>query len=122
MRKCLNIVTGILVVTIALGVAAAAIAKEAMPAGSKKVLLDNDQVRVVEVRRAPGTVVPMHSHPTLIGYYFEAAKVKSTSADGKTQIKDIPAGKVIWFPDGMTHAIEIVGTNDQHVLVIELKK
>jgi quercetin dioxygenase-like cupin family protein len=64
----------------------------------------------------------MHSHPTLIAYYFEAASVKHTFPNGETKVQDIPAGKLIWKPDGLTHAIEIVGTSDQHVLVIELKK
>jgi hypothetical protein len=65
----------------------------------------------------------MHTHPPgLLGYYFSAAKVKATLPDGKTKIVDLPAGKVIWYPDGLQHAIEIMGTTDQHVLVIQLKR
>lgn len=91
-------------------------------AGNVKVLLDNDRVRVVEATRPPGTIVPMHTHPTLVAYYFSAVKVKFTSPKGKESIKDLPAGKLVWLPNGVTHSLEIMGTTDQHVLVIEMKK
>lgn len=90
--------------------------------GNVKVLLDNDKVRVVEAVRPPGTIVPMHTHPTLVAYYFEATQVKLTSPDGKATVKDIPAGKLIWFPDGVSHSLEVIGPADQHVLVVEIKK
>ena len=90
--------------------------------GNVKVLLDNDKVRVVEAVRPPGTVVPMHTHPTLVGYYFDAVQVKLTSPEGKVTVKDIPAGKLMWFPDGVTHSLEVMGPADQHGLVIEIKK
>jgi quercetin dioxygenase-like cupin family protein len=90
--------------------------------GNVKVLLDNDKVRVVEAVRPPGTVVPMHTHPTLVAYYFDATQVKLTSPDGKATVKNIPAGKLLWFPDGLTHSLEVIGPADQHVLVVEIKK
>ena len=89
--------------------------------GDVKVLLDNEKVRVVEAVRPPGTVVPMHTHPTLVAYYFDATQVKLTSPEGKSTVKDIPAGKLIWFPNGVTHALEVMGPADQHVLVVEVK-
>jgi quercetin dioxygenase-like cupin family protein len=86
-----------------------------------KVLLDNDQVRVFETTRSPGTKVPMHTHPTFISYYFNPTKIKVTLPNGKIIEKDIPAGNVNWKPNGATHAVEIMGTNSLHALVIELK-
>ena len=123
MRRNSYFYTAAMAITMALGCAAVAMAKDAVPAESKKVLLDNDQVRVTEVRRSPGMKVPMHTHPPgLLGYYFSPAKVKATLPDGKTKTMDIPAGKVLWYPNELTHAIEIMGTTDLHVLVIQLKK
>lgn len=114
--------TGVMVITMALSFAAVVMAKDAAPTQSIEVLLDNDQVRVLEVRRSPGSKVPMHTHPPgLLAYYFSAAKVKATLPDGKTKTVDLPAGKLFWYPNELTHAIEIMGKNDQHVLVIQLK-
>jgi len=44
-----------------------------------------------------------------------------TMPDGKTTEKDRKAGEVLWSGP-VTHAVENVGTADQHVIVIELKK
>ena len=124
MKKLLCFVVSVLAVILVLGFAVkTTVAEDMMPGSAEvKVLLDNDQVRVSEARRPPGTVVPMHTHPTLVAYYFSAAKVKGTLPNGKSKVNDIPAGKIVWFPDGMTHSIEIMGDKDQHVLVIEWKK
>ena len=86
-----------------------------------KVLLENDRVRVLEVRHQPGVKEAMHSHPAYISYYLDATKVKVTTPDGKTVEKERKAGDV-QFNEPVTHALENVGTNEQHVLVIELKK
>ena len=124
MKNLFYLVGSVLLVTLVLGFTAnKTMAEDMMPGSAEvKVLLDNDQVRVSEARRPPGTVVPMHTHPTLVAYYFSAAKVKGTLPNGKSKVNDIPAGKIVWFPDGMTHSIEIMGDKDQHVLVIEWKK
>jgi quercetin dioxygenase-like cupin family protein len=87
-----------------------------------KVLLENDEVRIFEATRSPGTKVPMHEHPTMAVYFFSSYKANQTLPNGKIMEKDYKAGKAAWLPDGLKHAIEIVGTADQHVLVIELKK
>ncbi len=98
------------------------IAGDMMPGSADvKVLLDNDELKISEATRSPGTIVPMHTHPKFFAYYIDAAKVKLTAPDGKETIKDIPAGKLLWFPEGTTHAVEIIGTANQHVLVVEWK-
>ena len=98
------------------------IAADMMPGSSDvKVLLDNDEMKVSEATRTPGTIVPMHTHPKFFAYYIDAAKVKLTAPNGKETIKDIPAGKFLWFPEGVTHQVEIMGTANQHVIVVEFK-
>jgi hypothetical protein len=37
-------------------------------------------------------------------------KVKFTFPDGKTAVKDIPVGKLVWS-DGVTHQVEVLGTH-----------
>ncbi|MHC4071186.1 MAG: cupin domain-containing protein [Planctomycetota bacterium] len=125
MKNLACLVLGVLVVTFALGfVTESAMAGEGMSttAGNVKVLLDNDRVRVVEATRHPGTKVPMHTHPTYLAYFFGPWKGRFTSPEGKTSEKEFPAGKLLWFPKGKKHALEVIGTTDQHVLVIEIKK
>ncbi len=86
-----------------------------------KVLLDNDQVRVVRVVTKPGDKIEMHSHPATIVYALNSGKVKFTSPDGKTEERELKAGAAVWR-DPETHSSENVGTAEGRVLVIELKK
>ena len=86
-----------------------------------KVLIDNDQVRVLEVMHKPGVKEPMHSHPAYVSVYLSASKVKVTLPDGKVTEKDRKAGET-QYSGPTTHALENIGTTDQHVIVIELKK
>ena len=97
-------------------------AGDMMPGSSDvKVLLDNDEVKVSEATRSPGTIVPMHTHPKFFAYYIDATTVKLTSPDGKEAVKNIPAGKFLSFPDGVTHKLEVIGPANQHVIVVEFK-
>jgi quercetin dioxygenase-like cupin family protein len=123
MKKLLCISVSLLVLTMVFTLSANKVIADDMMPGSAdvKVLLDNDEVKVSEATRSPGTIVPMHTHPKFFAYYIDAAKVKLTSPKGKETIKDIPAGKFLWFPDGVTHKVEIMGTANQHVLVVEWK-
>ena len=86
-----------------------------------KVLIDNDRVRVLEVLHKPGAKEPMHSHPDYVAVFLSATRLKVTMPDGKTTEKDRKAGEVLWSGP-VTHAVENVGTADQHVIVIELKQ
>lgn len=86
-----------------------------------KVLLNNKQVRVLEVRLKSGEKTPMHSHPNHFIYAFNDSKVKFTAPDGKTKAGNIKAGQVIWS-NAETHAVENTGKREVHVLDIELKK
>ena len=85
-----------------------------------KVLIDNDQVRVLDVLHQPGVKEPMHSHPNYVSVYMSTTRVKVTTPDGKTVEKDRKAGEVA-YSGPTTHALENIGTADQHVIVIELK-
>jgi len=125
MKTLTYYIIAVLLVTLTLGFAMEmAMTAEPMPATTEnvKVLLDNERVRVVEAVRPPGTIVPMHTHPPYLAYFFDAWKGRLTSPDGKVTEKEFPAGKLLWAPKGKTHALEVIGTTDQHVLVIELKQ
>ena len=85
-----------------------------------KVLLENDQVRVLDVRVKPGEKVPMHSHPANVVYFLSDAKTKFTYPDGKTEEREGKAGAAVWS-EAVTHATENVGAAMLHVVQIELK-
>ena len=124
MKKSVYVTMGVLAVSLALAIGAGmAMAQDLAKLSPEdvKVLLENDRVRVLEVRHQPGVKEPMHSHPAYISYFLDATKVKVTSPDGKVVVRDRKAGD-IQFSEPTTHALENIGTTEQHVLVIELKK
>ena len=124
MKNAAYFIMSILLATLALGLstttATAADLVQVMPE-DVKVLVDNDRVRVLDVRHIPGVKEPMHSHPAYVSVFLSATRVKITTPDGKTVEKDRKAGEVA-YSGPTTHALENIGTADQHVIVIELKK
>jgi quercetin dioxygenase-like cupin family protein len=85
-----------------------------------KVLLDNDRVRVLEFRARPGEKVPMHWHPDYITYDLNGGKTKFTYPKGSPAERVSKAGDVTWHKTE-THAGEITGDSDVHILLVELK-
>jgi quercetin dioxygenase-like cupin family protein len=89
---------------------------------SYKLLMENEKVRVLEIRLKPGEKAPMHNHPNdHVVYVMNNAKFKLTFPDGKTGEFDLKAGQTIWLEAG-SHATENIGTSEGHNLAIELKK
>jgi quercetin dioxygenase-like cupin family protein len=86
-----------------------------------KVILNNSQVRILDVHHKPGEKAPMHSHPHHVTYSFTGGTMKSTLPDGKTNTVTFRAGEATWH-NADTHAVENVGKNEIHALDIELKK
>jgi quercetin dioxygenase-like cupin family protein len=86
-----------------------------------KVLLDNDQVRVLEYRLQPGEKEPMHSHPAGVVYVLSGGTIKFTFPDGRTEEKAAATGETIWR-DPVTHAVENTGKTEAHAIAIDLKK
>jgi beta-alanine degradation protein BauB len=85
-----------------------------------KVLLENDQVRVLEYRLKPGEKEPLHSHPTGVLYIFGDAKMRTTYPDGRTQETAGGGGEAHWR-EAVTHALENIGNTEAHALAVDLK-
>jgi len=85
-----------------------------------KVLLDNDQVRVLEEHYKPGDNSEMHSHPASVIYAFTSGKFRFTSSDGKVMERDVTADSAL-YRDPVTHASEWLGPSEGRFLVVELK-
>lgn len=84
-------------------------------------LLENDRVRVSDVKFKPGDKMAMHSHPDHIVYALSPGKIKFEYPNSTTKEVEIQAGQVLWA-GAESHATENIGGTDLHVLVVELKK
>jgi quercetin dioxygenase-like cupin family protein len=88
---------------------------------SYKVVLENDQVRVLEVRIKQGAKSEMHSHPKSVAICLNDQRLKFTFPNGKTEDADLKRGQTVWL-DGLSHAVENIGTEDVSSVVVELKR
>jgi len=86
-----------------------------------KVLFNNQDVRVLDVRLKPGEKSPMHSHSKHVVYWLAGSTIKFTFSDGKTNTVTTKAGQVVWR-NAETHMAENTGRTESHALDIELKK
>ena len=85
-----------------------------------KVRLDNEWVRVTEVRGKAGDKMPLHSHPAYLTYFFTSGKARFTSADGKSAERDNKKNTALWH-EAEKHSVEFVSP-ESFTLVVEIKK
>lgn len=85
-----------------------------------KVIMENDQVRVLDYLDKPGEKTSMHHHPDFVLYALSSFKRKLTLGNGDTIIREFKTGDVLWSP-AQTHIGENIGETDTHVIIIELK-
>jgi quercetin dioxygenase-like cupin family protein len=86
-----------------------------------KVLVNNDKVRVLDVRLKPSDKSPMHSHPDRVSYILSGSTVKITPKDGKATEAKTKAGQCVWHK-AESHAVENTGKTEVHVIEMELKR
>ena len=113
MRKVPIFIVIVMLVFLGVGFSANTVMGSGEDTAIQKVLLDNDKVKVVENIRHPGFLAKMHTHGPYIAYFFGPCKLHFKFPDGKTAVKDIPAGKLVWS-DGVTHEVEVLGNTDLH--------
>jgi quercetin dioxygenase-like cupin family protein len=97
-------------------------------AAHHKLLLENDQVRVLETKIRPGERTAVHVHPwSAVQYvvsfsdfirYDESGKIL---LDSRTLTKKPRVGEALWSGPIARHAIENVGKTDLTVIAVELK-
>src|SRR5947208_14181865 len=62
-----------------------------------KVLLENDDVRVLDFHSKGGEKIPMHSHPAYLAYDISGTgTTRFTSPDGQTTESENKAGRTTW--------------------------
>ena len=89
-------------------------------AETPKVLLENPQVRVLDVRVPVGGKTPQHTHATpYLIYCLSDGKARFTSEDGKSAEVSFRAGDVVWR-EAETHTVENLAPTELHVLHVEV--
>jgi quercetin dioxygenase-like cupin family protein len=83
-------------------------------------VMENDRVRVLEVKIKPGDKAVMHHHPDHVVYVLKGGKAKLTSS-GKTDVLEMKAGQAM-FIKAQSHETENTGKTDIDLIVVELKK
>ncbi len=84
-------------------------------------IMENERIRVLNVKFKPGQKAVMHSHPDHVIYVLKDGKLKITLPDGKSNEVSLKVGQAIWMQEGQ-HAAENIGTTEANNLVVELKK
>lgn len=86
----------------------------------KKILLENDKVRVMEVDFKPGMIAPWHSHPNHVIYALTSGKIEITEKGKTATTMEIKAGTAMYMP-AVTHMGKNVGTTTIKLIVTEMK-
>jgi quercetin dioxygenase-like cupin family protein len=83
------------------------------------VIMENDQVRVLEYRDAPGAVTTPHDHPDSVMVTLSSFR-RRLHADDRFRDVQIASGGAHWLPAQRHHG-ENIGDTDTHVIFVELK-
>jgi quercetin dioxygenase-like cupin family protein len=87
-----------------------------------KVLLENDRVRVREVRLEPGVKPGPHTHPYAhIGVILDGGTLQFIDPDGKTEKRTFKSGDVGWRDAKVTHEVVNVSVLPMRIIEVEIK-
>lgn len=84
-----------------------------------EVILENDQVRVLRGRYAPGAKSAMHEHPGSVVVQMTGGSLQFTGPDGQMFDQFLQRGRVAW--SGGMHEIENIGKEELVVVIVEVK-
>lgn len=84
-------------------------------------ILENERVRVSEIKFQPGEQIGMHAHAyDHFVYVLDPGQLTLSTPDGKTSVVDGTAGQIMWIPKE-THAAQNTGSTPFRALVTEVK-
>lgn len=86
-----------------------------------KVLLENEYVRVVEYRIAPGQKEAWHTHPAKAMYVVEGGRLKITLEDGTSFVAEEKTGEAHWMGPVGRHYGENIGDTPVRIVIVEVK-
>ena len=121
--KTINIISKSLFVGLFLILNVGLYAQDPLQAASnvyKKVILDNEKVRVLQVEFAPGDVSSWHQHPNHVIYVLGGGKIEITDKGKEAKTMDLNEGDAMYMP-AVTHTAKNVGTTTIKLIVTEMK-
>lgn len=93
-----------------------------------EILLENERVRVLDTRLAPGERTPIHTHASSAALYVMSwSDFLRRDADGNVIVdsrswdRQPALGEALWLPPLPPHSVENVGTADLRLIAVELK-
>lgn len=87
-----------------------------------KIILENENFRVIEAIRKVGVHDKVHSHPVpSVVIELTDCTGKLYNADGTTRVNNNKAGAVSAVPIIAAHSAENIGTTDCHEIFVERK-
>ncbi len=89
-------------------------------ADTHKLVFENQFVRVVETRVAPGKIEPLHQHGRRVVVYLSDFHTRTTERGGQPQEHIRKFGLVRWS-EPIVHQVENIGKTEGHVISVELK-
>ncbi|HET9165060.1 MAG TPA: hypothetical protein VFP11_03615 [Candidatus Angelobacter sp.] len=118
-----NTFTGVFFFTSLFALGMPALAQDAVKVAPShyKVLLENDQVRVIENTLPPAAKDDMHTHPAGWYYVTKPGTMKVVHADGKTEIWKARAGESGWLQTEGPHTSENIGKKTMGFVLVEIK-
>lgn len=93
-----------------------------------KLLLENEQVRVLETKIEPGGITRLHTHQWPATFYILAFsdfirrdEHNQVTLDTRQSPTKPQPGQATWSPPLGPHTLENVGTTPLHVISVEIK-
>lgn len=86
-----------------------------------KLLLENENVRVLEYVLRPGEKDIWHTHPPKSSYVVSGGQLKIYLENGETFLADEQAGTASWMKALGKHYVENVGNTEVKVILTEVK-
>lgn len=86
-----------------------------------KLLLENEQVRVLEYTLRPGERDQPQTHPPKVSYVVAGGSLRITMEEGKSFLSQDAAGTATWTGAVGRHYVENVGKTAVRVVLVEVK-
>ena len=112
-----------LAVGVPLATATAAEPARTVGGSTRRVVLENDRVRVLEFVSTPPSEVcgaGRHWHPAHLTVFLTSGRVRVRRPDGTEALSERKAGEALWFP-AAEHEVENAGDSELRSLIVEVK-
>jgi hypothetical protein len=85
-----------------------------------KTMFENDRVRILDARMAPGDETVMHQHPERVAVALAPARFAFTTGGGAVIEEQLEAGQAM-FVDGGEHSTKNTGDTELRAVLVELR-